>query len=95
MRRQPSLTSFSDKAPTDYREWIHSDYNFYDALAPELHELGIIVEPDSREPWFLCESHNVECLSETLDKFERAVDITLAKLEEQKSRATAGGPIHP
>lgn len=93
----PSLMGlfFSDKAPTDYREWIHSDYNFYDALAPELLELGIIVEPDSREPWFLCESHNVECLSETLDKFERAVDITLAKLEQQKSRATAGGPIHP
>jgi glutamate-1-semialdehyde 2,1-aminomutase len=93
----PSLMGlfFADKAPTDYREWIHSDYNFYDALAPELHELGIIVEPDSREPWFLCESHNVECLSETLDKFERAVDITLAKLEEQKSRVTAGGPIHP
>jgi glutamate-1-semialdehyde 2,1-aminomutase len=86
---------FSDKAPSNYREWIHSDYNFYDALAPELHELGILVEPDSREPWFLCESHNVECLSETLDKFERAVDITLAKLKEQKSRANAGGPIHP
>ncbi len=93
----PSLMGlfFSDKAPSNYREWIHSDYDFYDALAPELHELGILVEPDSREPWFLCESHNVECLSETLDKFERAVDITLAKLEEQKSRATAGGPIHP
>ncbi len=93
----PSLMGlfFSDKAPSNYREWIHSDYNFYDALAPELHELGILVEPDSREPWFLCESHNVECLSETLDKFERAVDITLPKLKEQKSRATAGGPIHP
>jgi len=93
----PSLMGlfFSDKAPSTYREWIHSDYAFYDALAPELHELGILVEPDSREPWFLCESHNVECLSETLDKFERAVDITLAKLEEQKSRAVAGGPIHP
>ena len=93
----PSLMGlfFADKAPSNYREWIHSDYDFYDALAPELHELGILVEPDSREPWFLCESHNVECLSETLDKFERAVDITLPKLKEKKSRASAGGPIHP
>jgi len=93
----PSLMGlfFSDKAPSNYREWIHSDYDFYDALAPELHELGILVEPDSREPWFLCESHNVECLPETLDKFERAVDITLPKLNEQKSRAIAGGPTHP
>ena len=46
-----------------------------------LHDLGILVEPDSREPWFLCESHNVGCLGETLDKFERAVDITLPKPE--------------
>jgi glutamate-1-semialdehyde 2,1-aminomutase len=76
---------FSDRAPKDYREWIHSDYAFYDALAPELHELGILVEPDSREPWFLCEAHNMECLSETLDKFEQAVDITLPKLEELQS----------
>ena len=93
----PSLMGlfFSDKAPSNYREWVHSDYKLYDALAPELHELGILVEPDSREPWFLCESHNMECLSETLDKFERAVDITLPKLKERKSRTTAGGPIHP
>ena len=58
------------------------------------HEQGISVEPDSREPWFLCESHNVGCLQETLDKFERAVDITLPKLEQQRIRTAAGGLIH-
>jgi len=79
---------FAENAPGDYREWVHSDYDFYDALAPELHEQGILIEPDSREPWFLCESHNVGCLDETLDKVERAVDITLAKIE-QKSTATS------
>ncbi len=81
---------FSAQAPGNYREWVSSDYEFYDALAPELHEQGILVEPDSREPWFLCESHNVGCLDETLDKFERAVDITLPKLRTPKR--TAGGP---
>ena len=85
---------FAESAPSNYREWIHSDYAFYDTLAPELHEQGIIVEPDSREPWFLCESHNVGCLQETLDKFERAVDITLPKLEQQRIRTVAGGLIH-
>jgi len=92
----PSLMGlfFADTAPSNYREWIHSDYAFYDALAPELHELGILIEPDSREPWFLCESHNVECLAETLDKFERAIDITLPKLEEEKSQAASGGPTN-
>ncbi len=86
---------YADAPPSNYREWVNSDYAFYDTLAPELHEQGIMIEPDSREPWFLCESHNVECLAETLDKFERAVDITLPKLEKQKSMAAAGGPINP
>ena len=76
---------FADKPPANYREWVHSDYEFYDTLAPALHDQGILVEPDSREPMFLCESHNVECLAETLDKFERAVDITLPKLEAKRT----------
>jgi len=70
---------FSDKAPVDYRDWVNTNYEFYDSLAPELHELGILVEPDSREPWFMCEAHDVKCLAETLDKFETAVDITIKK----------------
>ncbi|RLA26105.1 MAG: aspartate aminotransferase family protein, partial [Gammaproteobacteria bacterium] len=65
---------FSDKAPVDYRDWVNTNYEFYNSLAPELHELGILVEPDSREPWFMCEAHDVKCLAETLDKFETAVD---------------------
>lgn len=80
---------FAEHPPTNYREWVHSDYEFYDALAPELHEQGILVEPDSREPWFLCESHNVGCLDETLDKVERAVDITLSKIKEETSATSS------
>ena len=85
----PSMTGlfFSEKAPRDYRDWVNTDYAFYDTLAPELHELGILVEPDSREPWFMCAAHDVKCLDETLDKFERAVDITLKKLPVDSSRA--------
>jgi glutamate-1-semialdehyde 2,1-aminomutase len=84
----PSMTGlfFDDHVPTDYRDWVNTDYEFYNALAPELHELGILVEPDSREPWFICESHDVKCLEETLDKFERAVDISLKKLPSDSSR---------
>jgi glutamate-1-semialdehyde 2,1-aminomutase len=84
----PSMTGlfFDDHAPKDYRDWINTDYEFYNALAPELHELGVLVEPDSREPWFICEAHDVKCLEETLDNFERAVDITLKKLPSDSSR---------
>ena len=42
---------------------------------------GVIIEPDPLDATFLCESHNVEYPAETLDKIERAVDITLPKLE--------------
>ena len=71
---------FADKAPTNYRKWVNSNYEFYDALAPELHNQGVLVEPDSREPWFLCEAHTKGCLGDTLERFERAVDITIDKL---------------
>ncbi|MEC8956602.1 MAG: aminotransferase class III-fold pyridoxal phosphate-dependent enzyme [Pseudomonadota bacterium] len=71
---------FAREAPSDYRGWLNSDYQFYDTLAPHLHELGVLVEPDSREPWFLCESHDMKCLQETLDKFEQAVDITTKEI---------------
>lgn len=84
---------FATDAPTNYREWVDSDYEFYDALAPELHDQGILVEPDSREPWFLCESHSVDCLDETLHKFEAAVDITIDKFDKNgTSRAADPGP---
>ncbi|MDH3428402.1 MAG: aminotransferase class III-fold pyridoxal phosphate-dependent enzyme [Gammaproteobacteria bacterium] len=71
---------FAENAPGNYREWASSNYEFYDTLAPELHEQGILVEPDSREPWFLCEAHDARCLAETLAGFERGVDITIKKM---------------
>lgn len=86
----PSMSGlfFNPQPPMNYREWLDSDYDFYDALAQELHELGILVEPDSREPWFLCEAHDMECVEETLDKFERAVDITMNKLPDERAKVT-------
>lgn len=77
---------FAEEPPSNYREWVNSDYEFYNTLAPHLHDQGILVEPDSREPWFLCEAHTVGCLSETLDKFERAVDITLHQIKTTDGR---------
>ena len=69
---------FNQTAPTNYRDWLGSDYSFYDAMAIELHELGILCEPDSREPWFICEAHaGDDSLSQTLQAFEKAVDLTM------------------
>jgi glutamate-1-semialdehyde 2,1-aminomutase len=69
---------FNEKAPGNYRDWLDSDYRFYDTMAPELHDLGVLCEPDSREPWFICESHAADTsLEDTLAAFEQAVDTTL------------------
>ena len=70
----------AESAPVNYREWKDSDYTFYDALAPQLHDRGVIVEPDSREPWFICAAHDDDCLRDTLAAFEGAVDATIEKL---------------
>ena len=76
---------FHETSPKNYRDWLDSDYTFYDTMAPELHELGVLCEPDSREPWFICEAHAKDnSLAQTLAAFERAVDVTIEKLEYAK-----------
>jgi glutamate-1-semialdehyde 2,1-aminomutase len=70
---------FAENPPDNYRDWKTSDYTFYDQIAHYLHDLGVIVEPDSREPWFMCEAHGLDdtCLTDTLKAVETAVDLTL------------------
>ncbi len=76
---------FYETPPSNYRDWLDSDYSFYDAMAPELHELGVLCEPDSREPWFICEAHaRDDSLAQTLAAFEQAVDRTMEKLNYDK-----------
>ncbi|MFZ2103057.1 MAG: aspartate aminotransferase family protein [Oricola sp.] len=75
---------FAEKAPDNYRDWKRSDYTFYDTMAYHLHDLGIICEPDSREPWFMCEAHDDACLADTLVAIEAAVDLTLKDPEIAK-----------
>lgn len=79
---------FNEHPPSTYRDWLGSDYSFYDNLAPELHELGVLCEPDSREPWFICEAHaKDDSLDLTLEAFEQAIDITLGKLNRKVADA--------
>ena len=85
----PSMSGlfFSETPPTNYRDWVNTDYSFYDALAPLLHNLGILCEPDSREPWFICEAHDLACLDETVGRFEEAVD-QLLRIKKRAPNAT-------
>ena len=78
---------FRETPPDNYRDWKTSDYSFYDQMAHYLHDLGIICEPDSREPWFMCEAHGTDptCLTDTLKAVETAVDLTLQYFEDEKA----------
>jgi glutamate-1-semialdehyde 2,1-aminomutase len=80
---------FAETPPDNYRAWKTSDYSFYDQMAYFLHDLGVICEPDSREPWFMCEAHGKDeaCLTDTLRAVETAVDLTLEHFAEEAKRA--------
>jgi glutamate-1-semialdehyde 2,1-aminomutase len=80
---------FAERAPDNYRDWKTSDYSFYDKMAYFLHDLGVICEPDSREPWFMCEAHglDVTALKDTLTAVETAVDLTLQHFEDEKRKS--------
>jgi glutamate-1-semialdehyde 2,1-aminomutase len=75
----PSMSGlyFADQPPRNYRDWKSSDYSFYNEMAQFLHDEGVLCEPDSREPWFVCAAHDAECLADTLRGFEHAVDATV------------------
>ncbi len=93
----PSMAGlfFSATPPTNYRDWKDSDYTFYDALAPVLHDLGVLCEPDSREPWFISAAHDEACLDETLAAFEQAVDQTIETLGRgQVDKSRPAGVSH-
>jgi glutamate-1-semialdehyde 2,1-aminomutase len=48
---------FTEKVPSEYRDWATTDHELYDAIAVGMHARGAMPEPDSREPWFVCEAH--------------------------------------
>ena len=48
---------FTETVPTNYRDWKQTDSQLYEAFAWNLIDAGVMLEPDSREPWFICEAH--------------------------------------
>ncbi|MFT2110403.1 aspartate aminotransferase family protein [Marinomonas sp. 2405UD68-3] len=48
---------FGSLAPQNYRDWKQTDSDLYAEFAFNLIKKGIMLEPDSREPWFICEAH--------------------------------------
>ncbi|MFZ4693061.1 MAG: aspartate aminotransferase family protein [Burkholderiaceae bacterium] len=63
---------FTPNVPTNYRDWRITNSDLYRAFAWKLIDYGVMLEPDSREPWFFCEAHS---------------DVDLAWLEDVATRA--------
>ena len=48
---------FGEIVPSNYRDWKQTDSELYTEFAMNLIKHGVMLEPDSREPWFICEAH--------------------------------------
>jgi glutamate-1-semialdehyde 2,1-aminomutase len=69
---------FVDREVTEYREWADTDHDLYDAVAMAMHERGAMPEPDSREPWFICEAHSRgDIVDRVVTAFKDALEATL------------------
>jgi glutamate-1-semialdehyde 2,1-aminomutase len=64
---------FAERMPDDYRGWAETNHNLYDAVARGMLAHGVMPEPDSREPWFICEAHTPEDVARTCDVFEASL----------------------
>jgi glutamate-1-semialdehyde 2,1-aminomutase len=88
---------FTDREPTEYRDWANTDHELYDAIALGMHARGAMPEPDSREPWFVCEAHaQGDIVDQVLTIFE---DSMAAALEDRAhgrlGEAGVGAMSHP
>jgi glutamate-1-semialdehyde 2,1-aminomutase len=69
---------FGPSVPSNYRDWKATNSDLYTAFAWNLIDHGVMLEPDSREPWFICEAHQdvdlgwledvaTQCINQALD----------------------------
>ncbi|MGZ9159540.1 MAG: aspartate aminotransferase family protein [Candidatus Limnocylindrales bacterium] len=69
---------FREEEATEYRDWATTDHELYDAIAIGMHTRGVMPEPDSREPWFVCEAHaDADIIDRVLTTFSDSLDAAL------------------
>jgi len=68
---------FSAKVPTNYRDWRVTNSELYRKFAWALIARGVMLEPDSREPWFICEAHQHMDLCCLEDEATQAIRVAL------------------
>jgi glutamate-1-semialdehyde 2,1-aminomutase len=78
---------FAERMPEDYRGWADTDHQLYDDVAVGMFERGAMPEPDSREPWFMCEAHGEG------DLIDRAVTAFEGSLEAALDARAGAAPL--
>lgn len=75
----PSLFNiwFSEEPPHEFRDWKQSNHAFYEEVVAGLIERGVMPEPDSREPWFMCEALSDEDIAFTVQMLDESVRSAL------------------
>jgi glutamate-1-semialdehyde 2,1-aminomutase len=68
---------FSSEVPQNYRQWRKVNNSLYKNFAWKLIEYGVMLEPDSREPWFICEAHEQIDFAWLEDVVTRAIRAVL------------------
>ncbi|HEX5827594.1 MAG TPA: aminotransferase class III-fold pyridoxal phosphate-dependent enzyme, partial [Candidatus Limnocylindrales bacterium] len=69
---------FTEHVASEYRDWANTDHQLYDAIAVGMHARGAMPEPDSREPWFMCEAHaDGDTVDRVLSIFSESLDAAL------------------
>jgi glutamate-1-semialdehyde 2,1-aminomutase len=89
---------FTEKVATEYRDWADTDHALYDAIAVGMHARGVMPEPDSREPWFICEAHSKD---DSVDRAVSAFEDSLRAALDARARGhledgpASGAMAHP
>jgi len=77
---------FREEEASEYRDWATTDHELYDAIAIGMHARGAMPEPDSREPWFVCEAH---AQGDIVDRVLTTFEDSLAAALEARTHGTA------
>jgi len=69
---------FGKEVPLNYRDWKKTNSDLYTVFAHNLIKNGVMLEPDSREPWFICEAHQSVDLAWLEEVAERSMQEALS-----------------
>jgi glutamate-1-semialdehyde 2,1-aminomutase len=88
---------FTETEPSEYRDWANTDHELYDAIAVGMMARGAMPEPDSREPWFICEAHaEGDIVDKVLTSFSDSLDAALeARADGNLGQGGSGAMAHP